>query len=153
MTIEDRVAEVQPSQVSELEDELMILFKREIFERTYYFRQLQKFDGKIFDTIKWLMGEEEKHVHILRMVLARANITAPEDSENVPKVPENQQDVIRTDIQFEEFTTKEYNQTLEKLEPLVQKSDGALKEILSQIRDEELYHIELLKQYLEENKE
>lgn len=153
MSIEDMVKDVVPSQVIELEAELMVLFKRELFERTYYFKQLQKFDGKIFDTIKWLVSEEEKHVQILRMVLARANIVAPEDSGVVPKVSDDQQTVIKTDIEFEKFTTNEYNLTLEKLEPLVQKSDGVLKEILSHIRDEELYHIEILKQYLKENEE
>jgi rubrerythrin len=152
MVIEELVKEIQTTQVSELENELTVLFNRELFERTYYFKQLQKFDGKIFDIIKWLMSEEEKHVHILKMILAQANINLSEELQNIPNVPKDQIDVIKRDIEFEEFTTKEYNDVLEKLEPLVEKSNGALKDILIHIRDEELYHIEILKQYLKENK-
>jgi rubrerythrin len=152
MVIEELVKEIQTTQVSELENELTVLFNRELFERTYYFKQLQKFDGKIFDIIKWLMSEEEKHVHILKMILAQANINLSEELQNIPNVPKDQIDVIKRDIEFEEFTTKEYNDVLEKLEPLVEKSNGALKNILIHIRDEELYHIEILKQYLKENK-
>jgi rubrerythrin len=148
--IEGKVADVQPEQVLALKDEIMALYNRELFERTYYHKQLLRFDGKIFDIIKWLMSEEEKHVNLLRLVLNRAGINAPDEVKGIPEPPRDTIEVIKTDIEFEEATTGMYNHTLKDLEPLVEKADGVLKEILSHIRDEELYHIEILREYLKE---
>jgi hypothetical protein len=151
MTIEELIEKVPDSQIIELKEELIVLLNREIFEKTYYFRQLQKFEGKIFDTIKWLMNEEEKHIYFLSLLLMRVGVSVPTQVENLPKLPDDNQQVIISDIQFEQVTTQEYNDALDKLEPLIEKTDGALKEILTHIRDEELYHIKLLSQYVEEN--
>lgn len=151
MSIEELIEKVPESQLIELKEELIVLLNREIFEKTYYFRQLQKFEGKIFDTIKWLMNEEEKHIYLLSRLLLRIGVSVPTQVENIPKLPDDNQQVIISDIQFEEATTREYNTALDKLEPLIEKTDGALKEILMHIRDEELYHIKLLSQYIEEN--
>ena len=148
-----KVLEVQSGQVLALKDEIMALYNRELFERTYYYKQLQRFDGEIFNIVKRLMSEEEKHINILRLVLNRASISAPDEVEEIPEPPRDTLEVIKIDIEFEEATTGIYNHTLNDLEPLVEKADGVLKEILIHIRDEELRHIEILREYLERESE
>jgi len=135
------LSEVKPSEVALLKEDLIMLFDSEVIARGQYFQEMRKFEGGIFETIKWLYEQEEWHVSAIEQILNKGNILVKEKEIKPMKFGNDEKKIIGIDLLFEEKTVKEY-------ERVAAKANGAIKEILLNLMGEEYKHIERLKNYL-----
>ncbi|MFA6269522.1 MAG: hypothetical protein WCW13_06130 [archaeon] len=126
-----------------LKNDLIMLFDSEVIARGQYFQELRKFEGNIFETIKWLYQQEEWHVSAIEQILNKGNVLVKEKPLKPEKFGDDAMKIIKIDIIFEEKTVLQYKSVMEK-------AGGALKEILTNLMEEELVHVERLKKYVKE---
>ena len=127
-------------EITRLKDDLIMLFDSEVVARGQYFQEMRKFEGEIFETIKWLYEQEEWHVSAIERILGKANIIVTEKPLKPINFGRDSIKIINLDIFFEEKTVKEY-------QSVAQKTNGGLKEILTNLMTEELKHIKRLQEY------
>jgi rubrerythrin len=140
-SLSDLLKKIESKDVLELKTDLIGLYNREVFERTLYNYELRKFEGEEFETVKWLAEQEETHVNILEQVLNRGNIRVEEEEVKLPKLPRDNMEVIKYDVDKENEAVKAYTGAINK-------SKGAVKIILSQIMGEEMVHIDRLRKFV-----
>ncbi len=139
--IKTLILNINSEEVMALEDLIRRLYNMEVFEKNLYFQELRKFDGEIFETVKWLSEQEESHVQILESVLSRANIIVKEISPKLPKLSSNDVEIIKMNVNNEHNAVERYNM-------VISKSNGALKKVLQHIMEEEIIHIKRLEKYV-----
>jgi rubrerythrin len=137
---QELVPAVKKDEVFSLKSDLLALYSREIFERNLYFQELRKFEGEIFETIKWLSEQEENHVHIIENILNKANILVKENTPVLPRLETDTKKVIQLNISNENVSIQIYKKTIAKC-------SGPLKKILEEIMSEEFTHIKRLEEY------
>ena len=125
-------------------DDLIGLFNSEVIARDMYFQEMRKFEGQIFETIKWLYEQELWHVSAMEMILSRGNVMVKENPTVKTDVGSDTSKIIKLDVLFEERTVEQYKNAAGKCK-------GALKEILENLMNEEIKHVERLKEFLSEN--
>ena len=103
---------------------------------------MRKFDGEIFETIKWLYEQEEWHTRAIGMLLNKANILVKEHPVTLPKLSSDSTVILQMDVDFENKTVIDYKKAAAK-------TKGAVKEILLFIMNEEIRHVDRLKAYLQ----
>ncbi len=137
------ISKIEEKDVLSVKNELLLLFGNEVYERNLYFQELRRFEGEIFETVKWLSEQEGTHALILQMILARGNIMTKEDIKPI-KIISDKIKIIKMDIENERVAVQNY-------ENAINKSSGALKEALTKIMEEEFEHIKRLQEYLRNN--
>ena len=132
---------ITKEEVLKVKDELIYLFNMEVKARDVYFQELRKFEGSQFETIKWLVDQEARHIQILESVLSKANIIVKEQRTPSPKFSSDTTAIIKFDLSFEDAAVKSFLSASKK-------TSGALSELLSRLMDEEIIHVERLKKYV-----
>ncbi len=132
---------IKKEDVLKVKDDLIRLYDWELTARGVYFQEMRKFDGEIFETIKWLYEQEEWHTRAIGMLLNKANIIVKEHPVDVPKLSSDSNTIIQMDVDFEHKTVVDYKKTAAK-------TSGAVKEILLFIMQEEIRHVDRLEAYL-----
>ena len=127
--------------VLKVKEELIKLYDWELTAKGVYFQEMRKFDGDIFETIKWLYEQEEWHTRAIGMLLNKANIIVKEHPVTLPKLGSDSNVILQMDVDFEHKTVLDYKATAAK-------TSGAVKEILLFIMDEEIHHVARLEEYL-----
>jgi len=139
--IESLVIKVPKGAILLLEGELVALHKMEVFARNLYFQELRRFEGDIFETIKWLYDQEDRHAYTLQFILTHAGIPTKDFSPLLPQLGRDADVMIEFDIKKEEEAMALYSK-------VIPKATGALKEIVQHFYDEEILHIQRLKEHL-----
>jgi rubrerythrin len=139
--IKNSISKITKDEVLSLKDEIIGLYNMEVYEKNLYFQELRRFDGDIFETVKWLSEQEESHVQILESVLSRANILVKEANPKMPKLSTEGTEVIKMNISNENNAVVRYTTTINK-------SKGMLNAVLKHIMEEELIHIRRLEKYV-----
>jgi len=132
---------VTKEDVLKVKDELIALYDWELTAKGVYFQEMRKFDGEIFETIKWLYEQEEWHTRAIGMLLNKANIIVKEHPVSIPKFGADSDKILQMDVDFEHKTVLDYKRTSAK-------TSGAVKEILWSIMEEEIVHVARLEEYL-----
>ncbi|MFA5931690.1 MAG: hypothetical protein WC821_05280 [archaeon] len=128
-------------EITRLKDDLIMLFDEEVTARGTYFQEMRKFEGEIFETIKWLYEQEEWHVSALERILGKANIIVKEKTPKIENLGRDSIKIIKFDIDFEEVAVKNYTM-------VAAKATGGLKEILTGLMTEEIKHVKRLQDYV-----
>jgi len=139
--IKKKIQSIEGRDVLAIKDDLILLYKSEIFERNLYFQEMRRFDGEELETIKWLSVQEETHANAIEMILSRADVVLAEPVTSVPKLSTDKKELIQFDLDTENKAVENYSKTISK-------STGALREILTSLMQEELKHISRLRDYL-----
>jgi hypothetical protein len=137
------IEKISSADVLAVKNELIGLYNMEVYERNLYFQELRKFDGEIFETVKWLSMQEEGHVSVLEQVLTRGNVPVNEEKKANVKLSTDGIEIIKMNINNENTAVKNYTNTISK-------TNGPLKTVLEYIMGEELVHIERLKKYVKQ---
>ncbi len=132
------IQKIMPEDVIMLEKELRGLLEREVYERGLYFMELRKFDGEIFETVKWLSEQESTHANVLMRVLARGNIIAKEPQFEFKPLKASTVEIIKMNVQGERKAIQDYTLAINKTK------STELKKVLDMIMSEEFDHIRRL---------
>ncbi len=141
--LDSLIIAIKPEDVTQIQKELLSLFEREVYERSLYFKELRKFDGEIFQTIKWLSEQESTHANVLMRVLARGNIIAKEPVFEFKAMTAKPVEIIRMNVEGERKAINEYTRAIQ-----LSKSKE-LKKVLELIMSEEFDHVRRLSEYTE----
>lgn len=139
------VSKVTVEEVIKIRENLIGLFNMEVKAKEVYFQELRRFDGREFETIKWLADQETRHIQIIESVLSKANIIVKEQRLVAQKFGSDPVEIIKYDLAFEDVAVKAYANAAKN-------TTGALSELLSGLMDEELIHVEKLRTYLPSKK-
>jgi rubrerythrin len=139
--INEKIRKISEKEVLAVKEYLLELYNTELFERNLYFQEMRKFDGKELETIKWLSVQEETHANVLEMILSRANVMVKETPPVMPTLSSIKKEIIKMDIMNETRAVNNYITTIAK-------TTGNLREVLTEIMQEELKHIKRLEEYL-----
>ncbi|MCX6801098.1 MAG: hypothetical protein NTZ73_02825 [Candidatus Diapherotrites archaeon] len=135
-----QIKKIPAEDINTIKNELIELFNMEVKARDTYFQELRRFEGIIFETIKWLSYQEARHIQIIQVILSRANIMVKEQKTIVIKMNPDQKEIIKYDLAFEDNAVNAYKNAAGK-------TKGELKKILSILMGEEVVHVERLKEY------
>ena len=131
-----------------IKDDIMTLYKQELYAKQLYLGQIRKLEGTIVEVLKELSAQEEVHAQTLKIMLHKADIATQDEYEKIPrsKLNEPLANAIEIDILAEESATKAYTSAIAK------STDEAMRLILSKILNEEVKHVEILKRYFASHK-
>ena len=135
------LTKVTGEEVLKAQSDLIYLFKMEVKARDVYFQELRRFEGSEFETIKWLVDQEARHIQLIESVLSKANIIVKEQKTPTPKFDSDPKEIIKYDLLFEDVAVKTYSAAAKK-------TSGALSELLNGLMDEEKVHVDRLNKYL-----
>jgi hypothetical protein len=141
LELDKLILAIKPEDVIELKKELIQLFDREVYERGLYFMELRKFDGNIFQTIKWLSEQESTHANVLMRVLARGDIIAKEPEFQYKPLKASSVEIIKMNVEGERKAILEYTLAINKTKSI------ELKKVLDKIMSEEFDHIRRLSEF------
>jgi|GEM_PF-1929690 len=145
--IENMILSVTNEEVKQLQNELIALYHREVFEKKIYYEQSMKLEGDIMEIVKDLEQQEEMHEHVLSMLLIKSGIKAVEGNTKIPrsKISDPLSKTIGFDIEQENISIKIYESTIAK-------AGINLAKVLKFIMEQEFTHVKILQKFLDENK-
>jgi len=138
------ITEIKKEDVTKLQSELNLLLEREVYERGLYFAELRRFDGNIFQTIKWLSEQEATHANVLLRVLARGDIIAKEPLLEFKLLKSSTVEIIKMNVEGERKAIQSYAIAINKTTSI------ELKKVLQIIMSEEFDHVRILSEYITE---
>jgi rubrerythrin len=138
---DELLTKVTGEEVLKAQSDLLYLFKMEVKARDVYFQELRRFEGREFETIKWLSDQEAKHIQIIESILSKANIIVKEQKTPAPKFDSDTKEILKYDILFEDVAVKAYSSAAKK-------TSGPLSVLLNGLMNEEIVHVERLNRYL-----
>jgi rubrerythrin len=111
---DELLTKVTGEEVLKAQSDLLYLFKMEVKARDVYFQELRRFEGREFETIKWLSDQEAKHIQIIESILSKANIIVKEQKTPAPKFDSDTKEILKYDILFEDVAVKAYSSAAKK---------------------------------------
>ncbi len=140
--ISELLTKISKEEVSEIQEELVELYKMELLSRKVYFEQIRKLDGVIVETLKILLEQETEHANTLIKILAKNFYKEKKEEYSYFNADNNLVKAVNFDLVLEEDATKKYEQTIKK------SSSENLKKILTHILEEEFNHIKRLEKFV-----
>jgi len=140
--ISELLTKISKEEVSEIQEELVELYKMELLSRKVYFEQIRKLDGVIVETLKILLEQETEHANTLIKILAKNFYKEKKEEYSYFNADNNLIKAVNFDLVLEEDATKKYEQTIKK------SSSENLKKILTHILEEEFNHIKRLEKFV-----
>jgi rubrerythrin len=131
-----------------LKNELEKLYYQENLTKKIYASQIDKFDGKILITLKYLNQQEEMHSRTIKMLLDKINFDFVEKEDFLDYLRKKHPliDALNYDVQLEETTQTLYEKAINK------STDENMKKLLTIILEQEYDHLQRLNNFVEENK-
>jgi len=147
MNSEEMARTLKPEEVLAVKEDLFELYKKELFAGQLYLGQTRKLEGVITTILNDLIDQEQRHASILRTMLSRAGVETKDNYEKIPqsKINEPLVKAVSYDISLEDEAMHAYAETIKKA-----KSEK-VKLILAEIRNDEIRHLAMLKEYEREN--
>ena len=140
--------EITPDEVEEIKDLVFNLYKQELYAQQLYLGQIRKLEGSIVSILKELSVQEEIHAQTLKILLGKINFETKDTYDKVPqsKINEPLFNAVKIDIDIEKNATKMYNEAINASTSI------EMRTLLTQILNQEMQHINILKKYFDENK-